>query len=208
MGGRSTRRRSIGMVGIIDDVETIIPQAFRHPDDDIVLLGDNTDEIGGSEYLYVTADLVAGQPPAVDLDGERALQQAVLKMIGERLVSSAHDVSEGGLACALAEAALGDGEEPHGVVVELDDEVRPVAALFGEAQGRILISCAPDLTSEVLRIASLHEVPARKIGTVAGPGDPFRVTTREASISAPLEAVATAYFGSIAKLMDSPPTGS
>jgi phosphoribosylformylglycinamidine synthase len=198
----------VGMVGVIDDVETITPQAFRQPGDDIVLLGENTNEIGGSEYLYVTAHLVAGPPPAVDLEAERALQQAVLKMIGQRLISSAHDCSEGGLACALAEAALGDGEEPHGVTVELDDDLRPVACLFGEAQGRILVSCPQDRTPDVLRVASLHDVPARKIGSVAGVDEPFRVTAGKGSIDAPLDALATAYYGSIAQLMDSPPTGS
>jgi phosphoribosylformylglycinamidine synthase len=198
----------VGMVGVVHDVDTITPQAFQNEGDDIVLLGTNTNEIGGSEYLYVTADLVAGPPPAVDLAVERSLQQAVLKMIHERLVSSAHDCSEGGLACALAEAALGNGEDPHGVSVELDDDLRPVACLFGEAQARILVSCPPDKTEEVVHTASLHAVPARKIGTVGGSGDGFDVTVRDGSISAPLDTMADAYFDSIARLMDSTPTGS
>jgi phosphoribosylformylglycinamidine (FGAM) synthase-like enzyme len=198
----------IGMVGVIDDVETITPQAFQHEGDDIVLLGENTEEIGGSEYLYVTAGLVAGPPPRIDLDGERALQQAVLKMIRERLVSSAHDCSEGGLACALAEAALGDGENPHGIAVELEDDLRPVACLFGEAQGRVVVSCPPDMTPELLRVAAVHEVPARKIGSVGSSGGQFSLEMKGASISAPTAALSDAYFDSIAKLMDSPPTGS
>lgn len=198
----------IGMVGVIEDVETITPQAFQRPGDDIVLLGANTDEIGGAEYLYVTADLVAGPPPAVDLDAERALQRAVLQLIRERLLSSAHDCSEGGLACALAEAALGNGDTPHGISVELDDELRPVACLFGEAQGRVIVSCAPDKTPEVLRIAALHEVPARRIGRVGGRDGDFTIEATGASIATPLGAMAASYFDSIANLMDSPPTGS
>jgi len=156
----------------------------------------------------VTADLVAGPPPSVDLEGERALQQAVLHMIRERLVSSAHDCSEGGFACALAEAALGDGEAPLGVTVALDDDVRPVACLFGEAQGRILVSCAPDKTAEVLRIAEGHEVPARRIGTVGGPTDDFSITVRGGSVSTPLGPMASAYFDAISKIMDSSPAGA
>jgi len=198
----------IGMVGIIDDVETITPQSFQNEGDDIVLLGDNRDEIGGSEYLYVTANLVAGAPPSVDLEAERALQQAVLKMIQGRLLNSAHDCSEGGLACALAEAALGNGEIPHGVSVELADDLRPVACLFGEAQGRIVVSCPPDKTSEVLRLAGLHEVPARRIGRVGSPADDFRIQVPGASISATLAEMADAYFESIGRLMDSTPTGA
>ena len=197
----------IGMVGVIEDVGTVTAQAFQHEGDDIVLLGVNTEELGGSEYLYVTADLVAGAPAAVDLDGERSLQQAVLKMIGERLLSSAHDCSEGGLACALAEAALGDGGAPHGISVELDDDLRPVAVLFGEAQGRIVVSCSPDKTDEVLSVAGRHAVPARKIGTVGGPTDDFGIVVRGGSVSTPLGEMATAYFDSLANLMDTTPTG-
>jgi phosphoribosylformylglycinamidine synthase len=198
----------IGMVGVIEDVKMITRQAFRSEGDDIVLLGSNTDEIGGSEYLYATADLVAGPPPSVDLVGERALQQAVLAMIRKQLISSAHDCSEGGLACALAEAALGDGEEPRGVSIEIDDDLRPVAALFGEAQGRIVVSCPPDQTANVLGVAELHEVPARKIGTVGGPNDQFNVTVRGASISTSLSVMATAYFDSLERRMDTTPTGT
>jgi phosphoribosylformylglycinamidine synthase len=198
----------IGMVGVIEDVQTITPQAFQREGDDIVLLGQNTDELGGSEYLYVTADLVAGAPPAVDLEAERALQQAVLKMIRERLLSSAHDCSEGGLSCALAEAALGDGEASPGIEVEVDDDLRPVAALFGEAQGRIIVSCAPDKTAEVLRVAEFFEVPARRIGSVRGPEDEFRIAVRGGSVSASVDELATAYFDSLAKRMDTTPAGS
>jgi phosphoribosylformylglycinamidine synthase len=129
-------------------------------------------------------------------------------MIRERLVASAHDCSEGGLACALAEAALGDGSRPLGVSVTLDDDLRPVACLFGEAQGRIVLSCAPGSTDAVLATATRHGVPARKIGSVRGPADTFDVTVQGASISAALDETATAYFDSLANRMASTPTGS
>jgi phosphoribosylformylglycinamidine synthase subunit PurL len=194
----------IGMVGVIDDVTTITRHAFTTPGDDIVLLGDNSEELGGSEYLYVTADLVAGPPPAVDLDAERALQQAVLAMIGSRLLRSAHDCSEGGLACTLAEAALGDGETPRGVQVNLDDDLRPVGVLFGEAQGRVVVSCAPEATEEVLRIARRHDVAARKIGTVRPAEDGFEIELPAARVSASLADLASAYFDAIPAIMDTP----
>lgn len=198
----------IGMVGVVHDVDTITPQAFQNEGDDIVLLGENTNDIGGSEYLYVTAGLVAGPPPSVDLEAERSLQQAVLKMIREGILSSAHDCSEGGLASALAEAALGDGENPHGITVEMDDDLPPVACLFGEAQGRIVVSCNPDKRADVLRVASLHDVPARRIGIVRGATDALSITVRDGSIATALGPMADAYFDSIAKIMDSTPAGS
>ena len=192
----------IGMVGVIEDVRKITPQAFRTAGDDIVLLGTNTAEIGGSEYLYVTAELVAGEPPAVDLAAERALQQAVLAMIHERLVRSAHDCSEGGLACALAECAMGDGEAPLGMAVEIDDDLRPVAALFGEAQGRVVVSCDPSSTDAVLRIAAAHGVSAEKVGSVMEADAGFMLTVRDGSIAAPLSSLLDAYFDALPGIMN------
>ena len=194
----------IGMVGVIEDVGRLTRQAFRAAGDDIVLLGENRGELGGSEYLYVTARLVAGEPPAVDLVAERALQHAVLALAHEGLLRSAHDSSEGGLACALAECALGDGTTPHGVRVELDDDLAPVAALFGEDQGRILITCDPSSTGEVLRVAERHDVPARRIGSVTDAKGGFHVAVRGGSVSANPATMADAYFGSLARIMDAP----
>jgi phosphoribosylformylglycinamidine synthase len=196
----------IGMVGVIEDVSKITRQAFQTPGDDVMLLGDNSGELGGSEYLYVTAKLVAGQPPSVDLTGERALQRAVLAMIRERLLRSAHDCAEGGLACALAECALGDGESSLGVSVSLDEELRPVVSLFGESQGRIVVSCDPVSTDEVLRIARRHGVPARRIGSVEKAEKGFSLTVRDGLIFATVGEVADAYFHSLERIMDAVPT--
>jgi len=196
----------IGMVGVIDDASKIVGQAFQTEGDDIVLLGENTDELGGSEYLYVTARLVAGAPPSLNLGKERALQQAVLMMTHGRHLRSARDCSDGGLACTLAECALGDGEAPIGISVELDDDLPPVAALFAESQGRIVISCAVDQTVHVLRIAKEHGVPATKIGSVTTGGSPFRIVMPEGKMEADLVEMADAYFGALPRIMDAPST--
>jgi phosphoribosylformylglycinamidine synthase II len=196
----------IGMVGVVEDVTKITPQPFQRPGDAIVLLGVNRGELGGSEYLYVTADLVAGAPPAVDVAAERALQQAMLGMVHEGLLASAHDCSEGGIACALAECALGDGEAPLGVRVELDDDLRPVAALFGESQGRIVVSCDPDRVDRVIAFAERHGVPAERIGSVLEAAGGFSIVVRDGSVSAPTEQIAEAYFGVLPSIMDSSTT--
>jgi len=192
----------IGMGGVIDDVSKITRHSFRQAGDDIVLLGTNSGEFGGSEYLYVTADLVAGTPPSVDLDAERTLQQAVLAMNHEQILASAHDCSEGGLASTLAECALGEGEDPLGISVQLDEDLRPVIALFGESQGRILVSCDTENTDEVLRIAEQYGVPARRIGRVVDAADGFAVDVRDASLRASMADLSDAYFGAIPKIMD------
>ncbi len=197
----------IGMVGIVEDVDHITSQAFQSEGDAVILLGHNTDEIGGSEYLYALHGVVAGAPPEVDLLGERRLQQAVLAMIQAGLVQSAHDCADGGLACTLAESCLGDGVSSHGLDVKLDDPLRPVAVLFGEAQGRVIISCAPDHVDDVLAKARDHGVPAQRIGTVGPAGSDLRIEATGATIHADATAMADAYFGAIPRIMDAPQTG-
>ena len=194
----------IGMVGIIEDLSNITPQSFQSKGDDIVLLGENTAEMGGAEYLYVTAGLVAGEPPGVILARERQLQRAVLTMIQHNELRSAHDCSEGGLACALAECALGDEEAPFGVKVELDDTLPPVATLFAESQGRIVVSCAPDRTENVIKLAMDHSVPARRIGKVGRRGEAFHVTAIAGQIKIDLVTLSRAYFGALPAIMNTP----
>ena len=197
----------IGMVGVIDDVSKIIHHAFKSAGDDIVLLGTNSGEIGGSEYLYVTSKLVAGNPPSLDLEAERLLQQAVLKMNHEEVLNSAHDCSQGGLAATLAECALGDGETPLGVSAEVDEDLAPIVSLFGESHGRIIASTSPDNTERVLALAALYDVPAKRIGTVTDMASGFSIKVRSGSVQARMTDLAEAYFGSIPNIMDAP-TGS
>ena len=192
----------IGMVGVLEDVDHITRHAFQNVGDTIILLGDNTDELGASEYLYVVEGLVAGEPPKVDLLGERGLQHAVLAMIRNQLLHSAHDVSEGGLACALAESALGSGESPFGVQVTLHDAIPVLPLLFGEAQGRIVVSCDPRSADEVLVLAKRHGVPCRAVGQVVSSDESFRIDGRTATLEADVEILAEIFFGTIPNLMD------
>ncbi len=194
----------IGMVGIVEDVSRLTKHAFATPGDRIVLLGRNRNEIGASEFLYVTRGDVAGEPPDVDLKAERSLQHAVLALIQDRAIRSAHDCSEGGVACALAEAALGNGEDPLGVTVTLSDAIPSIPLLFGETQGRIVISCAPDKLGEVLRIAERYDVPAADIGAVGKLGGSFHIETNNAHIDVDLSTLSDTYFGTLPGIMDRP----
>src|SRR5690606_25098291 len=127
---------TIGMVGLVEDLAHVTRSAFQGTGDAIVQLGRNTDEIGGSEYLRTIHGLVAGDAPALDLETERSLQQALLEAIRSGLVRSAHDCSDGGLAVALVEGAIG-GDSLFGIDVELADELPEAALLFGETQSRV-----------------------------------------------------------------------
>jgi phosphoribosylformylglycinamidine (FGAM) synthase-like enzyme len=192
----------IGMVGIVEDVGHITRHGFRSAGDAILLLGRNTDEIGASEYLYTMEGVVAGQPPAVDLEAERALQQAVLAVIQAGLARSAHDCSEGGLACALAESALGNGEDPLGVDVRLEDELPAVPLLFGEAQGRVVLSCESSAVKEVRQTLERHDVPYARIGTVVERSQRFRIQTHDAGVDLDLATLADAYFEALQRIME------
>ncbi len=192
----------IGMVGILDDVDKLTRHAFQSVGDAIVLLGDNTNELGGSEYLYVIHDLVAGPPPEVDLLGERRLQHAVLAAIQKGLVKSAHDVSEGGLTCALAECALGDGEAPLGVDVTVDDPLPTAALFFGEAQGRVIVSCDSNNAEKLQQLARDHGVPSRVIGTVTEAASGFVVHAKSADMKVDLNSMKALFFDTIPNIMD------
>ncbi|MSR36460.1 MAG: phosphoribosylformylglycinamidine synthase subunit PurL [Gemmatimonadetes bacterium] len=194
----------IGMVGVVEDVERVCRHAFTTEGDHILLLGTNRDELGGSEYLYVLHDLVAGDPPQVDLMAERQLQHALLAMIGARLLSSAHDCAEGGIACALAESAIGDGLRPMGVEVTLRDDLAPVPLLFGETQGRVVVSCPAGSLATVARIAHDQDVPCAEIGRVGGVGGGFHIRAGTSSLQCGVGELADAFFGAIPALMDAP----
>jgi phosphoribosylformylglycinamidine synthase len=130
----------------------VTTSGFRAEGDDIVLLGRNTAELGGSEYLKTMHGLVAGDAPALDIAAEAALQRALLAAIRAGLVNSAHDPAEGGLAVALAESAFADPSSPFGVQVELRDVLPRSALLFGEAQSRVVVSCDPASTDALLAL--------------------------------------------------------
>jgi phosphoribosylformylglycinamidine synthase len=201
----------IGMVGVLEDVSHFVGHAFRAAGDRIILLGRNTAELGASEYLKVVHGLVAGNAPAVDLAAERALQEAVIEMAETGLLRGAHDCAEGGLLVCLAESAIGSEDTGlAGVDVDLDDDIEPAPLLFGEAQGRIVISCALDAVPQVMSIAQKHGVPARTIGKVTalahGPAvdaaPRFRVRAPDIAVDLPATALAEVYRTAIPRLMD------
>ena len=156
----------IGMVGLLDDVSWATGQWFKTEGDLVALLGATREELGASEYLAVRFGLVQGEPPALDLARERAVQRVCLEAIRAGIINSAHDCSDGGLAVALAESCL--GPTPIGVDVRLEDTIRPDALLFGESQSRIVVSLKASDWSRLQMMAEAHQVPVTRLGTVGG----------------------------------------
>jgi phosphoribosylformylglycinamidine synthase subunit PurL len=198
----------VGMVGVLDDVSKAIGAAFRQAGDAIILLGRNTDELGASEYLKTIHGRTAGQVPRVDLQAEKALQDAVLDMVDQRLLASAHDCAEGGLAVCLAESAILTVDAPHGFTVSLDDDLPVDALLFGEAQGRIVVSCDEADVERVLELAASHSVPATRIGTVGQPGDDvvLELSAGGTEVRVPVATLAEEYHTAIPRIMAAPAT--
>jgi phosphoribosylformylglycinamidine synthase len=195
----------IGMVGLIDDVRHVTRAAFATSGHDIVLLGDNSAELGGSEYLAWIHGVVAGAPPACDLDGEKKLIDALLECIVAGTVASAHDCSEGGLAVALSECCIGQEEAPMGAQVDLSpwSHLPLRALLFGEAQGRVVVSTSN--APAILATAAAHGVPARVIGRVRSASAGLVITVGSQTVRISSERMSGAFHGALPRAMKQAP---
>jgi len=168
----------IGVVGLVEDASRVLARVFPAEGLDVVLLGENLGELGGSEYLSSLHGLLRGTPPVLDLERERALQQLLVSLAASGSIRSAHDCAEGGFAVALAECCFDAGG--RGVAVDVpaasgDGGVdRLAATLFGESASRVIVSVDPASTSAVLAEAARAGIPAAKIGTTGG--DRIRVS--------------------------------
>ncbi len=192
----------VGMVGVIDSLDHITGATFS-PDRAaaIVLLGEPTHELGGSEYLARIHNLVAGAPPACDPVAEHRLIEALLAAIRAGAVSSAHDISDGGFAVALAECCIGDREQLVGAEVDLSpwSSLAARAVLFGEAQGRIIVSTSEP--SVVLEAARERGVAAHQIGVVRPESAELRIVIGTTRMTAQLARLAECYYEAIPRAM-------
>jgi phosphoribosylformylglycinamidine synthase II len=168
----------IGMVGLVRDIDHITTQAFQSEGDKIILLGETKAELGGSEFQSIIHGVVEGRPPGIDLAVEQKLQASLLEAIRKGLVASAHDLSEGGLAVAIAESCISGG---FGADIALQTTLRTDIALFSESQSRVLISVKADAASEALAWFGEQGVPAQAIGQVQGKSNGLTVEVNGAS---------------------------
>ena len=166
----------IGIVGLVEDMSTVLDRRVRGAGRAVILLGGNRGELGGSEYLKTLHGLVRGVPPAVDLASERAVQQLLPALAAERVIESAHDVAEGGLAVALAECTF----DTAGVGLDVDlpaakgagwlgtDTAALEQTLFGESAPLVVVTAAEREVSAVLARATAAGLAARVIGHTGG----------------------------------------
>ncbi|MDX1622547.1 MAG: phosphoribosylformylglycinamidine synthase subunit PurL [Gemmatimonadota bacterium] len=154
---------TVGMVGVVDDVEARIRPDAARPGDALVEIGGRGRHLGCSSFLKEIVATVAGRAPVVDLEAERAVGEAVRELAGARLVSAVRDVSDGGLAVAAAELAFAS---PRGVglEIELGDGEVPHEALFGEDAARLVAAMAEEAVEPALAALEAAGVEARVRG--------------------------------------------
>lgn len=183
---------TIGMLGLIDDLTKVMSSEFKNEGDDIYLLGSDRKEIGGSQYLKTIFDKVVGDAPDIDIDEEANLIDAILELIGEGVINSAHDTSEGGIAVCLAEKAM--SSDGLGCQVNIDGDN---ASLFGESHSRIIISASPEQATRISEIAVEYNLGLLKMGTVIE--DDFIIND---SINEPVEKLLAAYESALPNIMN------
>ena len=160
---------NVGMVGVLPDVTKRATQGFKREGDVVLLVGENTgddiDGLGASEYLARWHGLEIGRPPELNLERAKTLQDAVSSIIQQGLCDTAHDLSEGGLAVAVAEMVI-VGQK--GAKLTLAGEGRADALLFGETQSRVLLALKPEDVLPVETLLTSYKLPFQSLGEVGG----------------------------------------
>ena len=220
----------IGVLGILNDASHVLKIAFRQEGDAILLLdGSNSPvvaqhaaplqgnqssalarEFSSSEYAKVIADIIAGEPPAIDLVAEKRLIDFLLALAAEGAVQSAHDISDGGLAVTLAESCFASSVvglqhvAPHlGAHVKLEEAVPAEAAAFNERGARAIVSVTPSKLAAVLDTARQYKVAAHQIGQVTR-GDAFRIQYKGSEvIDSSVETLRDAWAHSLERALTS-----
>ncbi len=198
----------IGMIGLMEDVRLVVQPGFKQPQDLIALLGVTADDLSISEYAAVidgvsTAEMIAnGSVPQIDLQVERAVQNACLAAAEAGLLRSAHDCSDGGLAVALAECCFSSLNRPAlGADISLLGPLPVAATLFSESPSRIVISFAAAARAAIENIAQRENCPLTLIGEVGS--DELQIKVGEATaISAKVTELETAWRGSLPKKLE------
>jgi phosphoribosylformylglycinamidine synthase len=162
---------TIGMVGLIKDLDKTVNQWFKSEGDLIAILGDTYDEIDGSEYQKLFNGNIAGMPPKIDLDQESNLIKTLIELANKSIINSAHDLSEGGIAVALAECCFSKNKN-FGFIVNLDNinvkKLNIPVLLFSESQSRCIVSINKNNLQKLKDITSENSINLKLIGVVGG----------------------------------------
>jgi len=153
---------TVVMVGVINNVENRLESYFTDFGNDIFLIGETKNEIGGSEYIYTEFGIEKGLPPKVDLEYEAKLIDFMVEAAEEKVFLSAHDISEGGLAVALTEMCV---KNKIGANIEMITPFRDDVLLFSESQGRVIVELNGLKTNKMKKLLEKYNLPYVKLGT-------------------------------------------
>jgi phosphoribosylformylglycinamidine synthase subunit PurL len=153
----------VGVLGVIDDVRRRIPTGLGNVGDEVWLLGETCEEFGGSEWAHEVHGHLGGRPPAVNLAREHAIGELLAAAARDGLISAAHDLSDGGLAQALVEAALLSN---HGAYISLPVDLDPFVVLFSESSARLLLGVSRAHAPRVGRLCAARGVPVTPLGVI------------------------------------------
>jgi phosphoribosylformylglycinamidine synthase len=193
---------TIGMIGLLDDVGKHVSVGFRNDGDAIALLGQTRDELGGSEFLRVVRGRDEGPCPALDLAAEKNLIDFLVEAASAGLLSSAHDLADGGLAVALCESAF---RGARGFDVALESRgIRGSSVLFGESTGRAIVSFPGDREADVRALAARYGVPFASLAEVGGGAARIRIDGKT-MIDAPLETLRSLWSTAFRQRLEQDP---
>jgi phosphoribosylformylglycinamidine synthase len=188
------------MIGLLDDIDNLVGSAFTTAGDAIILFGDPLLKLEGSEFQVMQYGTPGTDAPDIDLRHEKNLQDLLVTLAGQKLLHSAHDVSDGGLFVTLAEKAIMDESRQLGFQVDLEDcgsgPYRVQEQLFSEAQGRVVGTIAPDAARAVIEEAIRHSVPVRVIGQVV-PADASLAVDGHETLRFTTDELSAAYYDAL-----------
>jgi phosphoribosylformylglycinamidine synthase II len=187
---------TIGMLGLVEDLSHITTSYFKNEGDLIYVLGEDKEELGGSEYLKVIHKKVEGDSPQLDLPTEKKLQDTILELIRKKIINSAHDVSEGGIVCALAECCIINNEKVIGAEVNIPIKLRKDFSYFSESQSRIIVSVSSNKKNEFEKLLQSVKQPFTSIGKTIGSS--LKISS---DIKVTLEELSDLYFNTIPRIM-------
>jgi phosphoribosylformylglycinamidine synthase subunit PurL len=188
---------TIGMVGLIEGLENVTTSYFKNESDLIYLIGEDFEEMGGSEYLKIIHNKVAGDSPKLNLDVEKKLHNSLLGLIEKKLINSAHDVSEGGIICALAECCIINDENPVGAQVNIPIRSREDFSFFSESQSRVIVSIEVQRKEEFENYLKDQKQVFDFLGKTGG-----HTLQVNGKINISLERIVDLYYNTISRIMN------